>query len=107
MSADRRLHKTVRRRVVWSGNSDTSLKLQLKSFAVDILHAGSVEAFGGAAFDEFDDQVVDAVHAFETVKTVCAARYDDMKTVRQSLRNAITVRWRRHWIPLACQNQNR
>src|SRR6476469_820048 len=98
MSADRKSRRTARRPAVWSGNSDISLKLEGKSLAVDVLNAASVEAFSGAALDEGDDQVIDAVHAFETIEAMRAARHDDVKTVRQSLCNAFTIRGWRHRI---------
>ena len=81
--------------------------LSRKAFATNTLHAISIKSFARSAFDKLHDQVIDAVHAFEAVETVCAARHDDVKTIRQSLRRALTIRWRRYGIPFASQNQNR
>jgi hypothetical protein len=74
---------------------------------MDVLHAVSVEAFRRSFFDKFHDQVIDAVHAFETAESVGAVWDDDVKTVRQCLRSTFTIRGRRHRIPLTRQDQNR
>src|SRR4026208_42105 len=90
-----------------SGNSDTSLELQRKSLSMNVLHACGVETFSRSASDKLHDQVIDAVRTFESVESMRAARYDDVKTVHQSLCRPLTIRRWRYRIPLTSQNQNR
>jgi hypothetical protein len=78
----------------------TRVSFNRKAFAANCLYAFRIKARDRSAFDEFHDQVVDAVHAFESIESVGAVRYDDVKTVAQSLRDAFTIRWRRNRIPL-------
>jgi len=66
-------------------------ELHGKSLPANLLHALGIQSRNRSAFNEVDDHVVDAIHAFEPVKTVSAAGYDNVKTIRQSLRNAITI----------------
>lgn len=62
-----------------------------KSFAPDRLHATRIETFVSPTIDKVSHKAKDAVDVLESTETVCAMRYDDMKTVGKSLCHCVAV----------------
>jgi hypothetical protein len=60
----------------------SAFEFSCEAFAVDVLYAVSVQARRRSFFNKLHDQVINAVHSFETAKPVGAVWDDDVKTVR-------------------------
>lgn len=79
-------------------------KFELKAPPTNAIHTARIEPSRSSPIHKICDQLLNALEPFEASEAVASMRNDDMQAVGQMFSGDISVKGRRHRIPLAREN---